>query len=41
MTIEINKKAHAQAIQSVQRYVNESMEEPIDNITSNALIHFF
>lgn len=41
MTIEINKEARTRAIQSIQRYFDENMEESIGNITANALLQFF
>lgn len=41
MAIDINKEARTRAIQSIQRYFDENMEESIGNITANALLHFF
>lgn len=41
MSIEISKEARAQAVQSIERYFKENMEEPIGNIAAGALLGFF
>lgn len=41
MTIELDRDTKTRAIQSLQRYFDENMEEPIGNITANALLNFF
>ncbi|MGO3892233.1 MAG: DUF2164 domain-containing protein [Paenalcaligenes sp.] len=41
MTIELDRDTKTRAIQSIQRYFDENMEEPIGNITANALLNFF
>jgi uncharacterized protein (DUF2164 family) len=41
MTIELTKEARAQAIQSIERYFQENMEERIGNIAAGALLSFF
>jgi uncharacterized protein (DUF2164 family) len=41
MSIELSKEAHKAAITSLERYFRENMEEPIGNVTADALLHFF
>jgi uncharacterized protein (DUF2164 family) len=41
MTIELTKEDHNQAVESLQRYFAENMEEPIGNVTAGALLSFF
>lgn len=41
MPIELDRDTKTRAIQSLQRYFDENMEEPIGNITANALLNFF
>lgn len=41
MTIEIPKEARTQAIASIERYFQETMEEKIGNIAASALLGFF
>lgn len=41
MTIEIHSDARKEAIQSIERYFRENMEEPIGNIAAGALLGFF
>lgn len=41
MTIELDRNTKARAIESIQRYFDENMEESIGNITANALLNFF
>jgi uncharacterized protein (DUF2164 family) len=41
MTIELTKEARKAAASSIQRYLNENMEEDIGNVTADALLHFF
>lgn len=41
MSIELDKQDRQQAIESIQRYFSENMEEPIGNITAGALLGFF
>jgi uncharacterized protein (DUF2164 family) len=41
MTIEIPKEARKEAIASIERYFQESMEEKIGNIAAGALLGFF
>jgi uncharacterized protein (DUF2164 family) len=41
MTIEIPKEARTRAIQSIERYFDENMEEKIGNISAGALLGFF
>ena len=41
MTIEISKETRKDAIDSIQRYFSENMEEKIGNIAAGALLGFF
>ncbi|MCW5652371.1 DUF2164 domain-containing protein [Hydrogenophaga sp.] len=41
MAIDIPKDARAEAIASIQRYVEENMEERIGNIAAGGLLGFF
>ncbi|MES3002589.1 MAG: DUF2164 domain-containing protein [Pseudomonadota bacterium] len=41
MPIDIPKDLRAQAIQSIERYFQENMEERIGNIAAGALLNFF
>jgi uncharacterized protein (DUF2164 family) len=41
MTIELSKEARKSATASIERYVNENMEEKIGNVTADALLQFF
>jgi uncharacterized protein (DUF2164 family) len=41
MTIELSKEVRAEAIASLERYVNENMEQRIGNIAASALLSFF
>ena len=41
MTIELAKRDREQAIDSIQRYFKENMDEPIGNVTAGALISYF
>jgi uncharacterized protein (DUF2164 family) len=41
MTIEIPKEAQTQAIQSIERYFREHMDEPIGNMAAGGLLGFF
>lgn len=41
MPIELHKEARAEAIQSIERYFQENMEQRIGNITAGALLNFF
>ena len=41
MTIELSREAKAEAIQSIERYFEENMEERIGNIAAGALLGFF
>jgi uncharacterized protein (DUF2164 family) len=41
MTIELSKEARKAATSSIQRYLNENMEENIGNVTADALLQFF
>jgi uncharacterized protein (DUF2164 family) len=41
MTIELSKEDHQQAVESLQRYFAENMDEPIGNVTAGALLSFF
>ncbi len=41
MPIELPKDQRAQAIQSIERYFREHMDEPIGNIAAGALLGFF
>jgi len=41
MAIEISKEVRQQAISSIERYFQESMDEKIGNITAGALLSFF
>ena len=41
MTIEISKEAKKQAIESIERYFLEYMDERIGNIAAGALLGFF
>jgi uncharacterized protein (DUF2164 family) len=41
MTIELSKEARKQAVDSIERYFQENMEERIGNIAAGALLSFF
>jgi uncharacterized protein (DUF2164 family) len=41
MAIELSKESRAAAIESIQRYFKENMEEPIGNIAAGALLGYF
>lgn len=41
MTIEISKEAKKQAIESIERYFQENLDEKIGNIAAAALLGFF
>jgi uncharacterized protein (DUF2164 family) len=41
MAIELNKEIRKDAIESIQRYFNEHMDERIGNIQAGALLNFF
>lgn len=41
MPIELDRDVREQAVQSIQRYFNEHMEERIGNIQAGALLSFF
>ncbi len=41
MTIELHKDARSAAIQSIERYFRENMDERIGNIQAGALLAFF
>lgn len=41
MTIELSKEARKAAASSIQRYLNENIEEDIGNVTADALLQFF
>ncbi|MDE2372027.1 MAG: DUF2164 domain-containing protein [Burkholderiales bacterium] len=41
MTIELTKADRDQAIASIQRYFQESMDERMGNVTAGALLAFF
>ena len=40
MSIELNKDARAAAIQSIERYFRENMDEPIGNVAASGLLMF-
>jgi uncharacterized protein (DUF2164 family) len=40
MSIELPKEVRTQAIQSIERYFRENMDEPIGNIAAGALLGF-
>jgi uncharacterized protein (DUF2164 family) len=40
MPIELSKELRNQAIQSIERYFRENMDEPIGNIAAGALLGF-
>lgn len=40
MSIELPKELRSQAIQSIERYFRENMDEPIGNIAAGALLGF-
>jgi uncharacterized protein (DUF2164 family) len=40
MPIELPKELRSQAIQSIERYFRENMDEPIGNIAAGALLGF-
>jgi uncharacterized protein (DUF2164 family) len=40
MSIELSKELRTQAIQSIERYFRENMDEPIGNIAAGALLGF-
>jgi uncharacterized protein (DUF2164 family) len=41
MPIELSKEARTEAIQSIERYFQEHMDERIGNIAAGALLNFF
>jgi uncharacterized protein (DUF2164 family) len=41
MPIELDRDVREEAVQSIQRYFNEHMEERIGNIQAGALLSFF
>jgi uncharacterized protein (DUF2164 family) len=41
MGIELSKDQRAQAVQSIERYFREHMDEPIGNLAAGALLGFF
>ena len=41
MAIELDREARAQAIASLERYVEEALEQRIGNIAAGALLGFF
>jgi uncharacterized protein (DUF2164 family) len=41
MTIELAKEERAQAIQSIERWCRENLEEPVGNILAGGLLGFF
>ncbi|WP_284617917.1 DUF2164 domain-containing protein [Aquabacterium humicola] len=41
MAIELPKEARTEAIQSIERYFQENMDERIGNIAAGALLNFF
>ena len=41
MAIELTREQRTQAIQSLERYFREHMDEPIGNIAAGALLGFF
>lgn len=41
MTIDLSKEAQTQAIDSIQRYFREHMDEPIGNMAAGALLGYF
>jgi uncharacterized protein (DUF2164 family) len=41
MSIEISKEARKEAIESIERYFKENMEEPIGNFAAGELLSFF
>lgn len=41
MTIDLSKESRNQAIQSIERYFRENMEEKIGNIAAGGLLGFF
>ena len=40
MAIELNKQAKAEALASLQRYLDENLEEGVGNIATGALLGF-
>ena len=40
MSIELNKEARSAAIQSIERYFRENMDEPIGNVAASGLLGF-
>ena len=40
MSIELNKEARTAAIQSIERYFRENMDEPIGNVAASGLLGF-
>jgi uncharacterized protein (DUF2164 family) len=41
MTIEISREARKDAIESIQRYFQENMEDTIGNLAADALLDYF
>lgn len=40
-TIELSKQARAEAIKSIQRYLQEELPEPIGDLPAGLLLNFF
>lgn len=41
MTIELNREQRAEAIQSIERYFRDELDQRIGNIAAGALLNFF
>ena len=41
MTIELSREAKLQAVESIQRYSREFMDEPMGNVPAGALLAYF
>jgi uncharacterized protein (DUF2164 family) len=41
MTIQISREARKEAVQSIERYFRENMDEPIGNLAAGALLGYF
>lgn len=40
MTIELNKEAKQNALESLQKYFEQNMDEPLGNLAAGALLNF-
>lgn len=41
MTVELSKEDRKQAIESIERYFRDTLDQPIGNVAAAGLLHFF